>query len=103
MLALRLSSSCCARLNPFLKIMGRLCALGGFLRIVIAGFVLRIHVYLELRHAERLGLSARRAFEKIMHEDNRRMSCAGEEDSVAHGAGCAGTSGADADQCVVSL
>src|SRR5688572_15861951 len=92
-----------ASLQECRHVAGSLDSFRGFLGFVITRFVLRVHVNAQLGHSQRPRLGARGALEEIVDEHERGMPCPGEEDSVAHGAGGAGASGADADQRVIGL
>jgi hypothetical protein len=68
---------------------------------MIPGFVLGIHKYLQVGHAQSSGLRPGCVFKNIMHEDHGRVAGIRKKDSVAHGAGGAGASGTHADHGVV--
>jgi len=78
-------------------------ALRSFIRIMIPGLVLRINENLQIGHAQSSGLCPRRVFKNIMYEYDGRVAGIRKKDSVAHGAGGAGSSGSHADQGVVCL
>src|SRR4029079_9810426 len=90
-------------LEQFPKIVTLFPVLCGFFGFEIAALVLRIDIDVELGHTERLRLSTGRALEGVMNEDECRLPRFREKDSVAHGAGGAGPSGADPDQYVVAF
>lgn len=56
------------------KISCRAHAFRCFFRVEITGLVLRIHVNVELGHAERLRLRAGGTLEEVVNEDERRMT-----------------------------
>jgi hypothetical protein len=76
-------------------------ALCCFIRIMIPGFVLRINEDLQIGHAQSSSLRPGRVFKNVMDEYDGRVAGIRKKDSVAHGAGGAGSSGAHADQGIV--
>ena len=69
----------------------------------IAGLRLRVDVNAQVGQAKGFRLSARCPLEEIMNVHYRGLTCFSQRDSVAHGAGGARASGANADEYVVGF
>ena len=89
--------------QQFLKPFGGLHGFFRFLGQWFRRFVLRVNENSQVRNAHSDGLSAGRPLEIVVYKNHDRVSGSGQSYSVAHGAGSAGPSGADADQGVVRL